>query len=804
MSDPSSFKTLHASVRPPRVAVLVDKSDEYWHHTCLRVIEFFSKLWGGAYNLIVPTDGKTIDERFWRILEAFDPDHLYVYRKCGEDFRLSTPDEYAKRIEADLQSYQSQFGSQNAGTSRDRIDKDLRNSWMSSLAITPQLQNEIKVRLSPFYFEEWIVETGAISARAAVGFPLTSLANIILNTRHPDRFAEINAPSDLVPKLWYSAVLGLADDSAAEKLEGLGILRNRFDFEKNNISQLMELVITGAIEKPWALRANQRIFSELDGIAPYQLSMIELGLYRSTKYAYWNEPLILVAGAEFEDFCLYYCLSRIRDRVVWILPSITQGALSANKTEISEVEMSFMAQVRGEDFSQQSHGGLACMSYTLSDAEIEAVIGRFHASPHSRFRSPIAIARSVADLVRMPLVAVERDNLQRDISVQFANDVSISPFTTPKPKNFHTIHPYEHRYITQLSVAQEAPPKHFHLGNWIISDRRLTTKEVRVGRDGPAYFCPNIAYFGGDIDTVLVRPYLRLPPLHKVIAELARTQGYECRPSDKGIYADETIAKWGGLDEAAGFLRDGAKRSLLEQFLDKSPSEAGKGVYLTDDRRRYLDLPAAKALVGACAASLIDELVSKQILYRGFIFICSYCRNSSWFSVNEIAQDFKCRRCSRNQLYTRANWKMPEEPAWFYKLDELVYQGYRQGMAVSLLALDYLKKRSSENFSFTTDREFWKPNASKPVAEVDLFCVSDGVLIIGEAKEDNRLGKSVSDENGEIAKYKQLASGLGVRQLVLATSSNGWNTQTKERVIAALSDMPYVAIKFLAVQELLS
>ncbi len=68
MTSLPSFKTINASVRPARVAVLVDRSDEDWQDTCLHVIEFFSQIWGGAYNLIIPTDGKTIDERFWTIL----------------------------------------------------------------------------------------------------------------------------------------------------------------------------------------------------------------------------------------------------------------------------------------------------------------------------------------------------------------------------------------------------------------------------------------------------------------------------------------------------------------------------------------------------------------------------------------------------------------------------------------------------------------------------------------------------------------------------------------------------------------
>ena len=145
---------------------------------------------------------------------------------------------------------------------------------------------------------------------------------------------------------------------------------------------------------------------------------------------------------------------------------------------------------------------------------------------------------------------------------------------------------------------------------------------------------------------------------------------------------------------------------------------------------------------------------------------------------------------------------MPEEPAWFYKLDELVYQGYRQGMAVSLLALNYLQSVSSGNFSFATDREFWKPKAKSADAEVDLFCVSDGVLTIGEAKKESRLGKSGSEENLEIEKYKKLVAGLSARRLIFATLDENWKSGTINRVTAGFRDMSHIAIEFLTAQHL--
>ena len=82
------------------------------------------------------------------------------------------------------------------------------------------------------------------------------------------------------------------------------------------------------------------------------------------------------------------------------------------------------------------------------------------------------------------------------------------------------------------------------------------------------------------------------------------------RPSANG----EASAKF------PGFFRM-MSRGLLDRFLDKSASEAGKGVYLTDDQRRYLDFPAIKAHVGDDAASLVDELISKQSCTAASFFV---------------------------------------------------------------------------------------------------------------------------------------------------------------------------------------
>src|SRR5256885_497594 len=87
-------RIITSGVRPPRVAVFINRDDPQWMQTCLRVIEWSTAHWGGWYSILVPTDGKEIAAPFWTLLEAFDPDYLYVYYKRGLDRQIASPEEF--------------------------------------------------------------------------------------------------------------------------------------------------------------------------------------------------------------------------------------------------------------------------------------------------------------------------------------------------------------------------------------------------------------------------------------------------------------------------------------------------------------------------------------------------------------------------------------------------------------------------------------------------------------------------------------------------------------------------------------
>jgi hypothetical protein len=180
----ADFKTVYAGVRPARVAVLVDTPDERWQETCRRILECFSATWGGPYNIIIPTDGRSIAHVFWQLLEALDPDYICRYDKTGLDWKLGAPELYEKVLQEHLRRI---FGD-GAYTQeqRDEIGRQIVTVPLQVPEIEPDLQRELKNRLAPLFFEDNVLNVASVSTRSTPGYPLTPLSTVLPNWERPN------------------------------------------------------------------------------------------------------------------------------------------------------------------------------------------------------------------------------------------------------------------------------------------------------------------------------------------------------------------------------------------------------------------------------------------------------------------------------------------------------------------------------------------------------------------------------------------------------------------------------------------
>jgi len=144
----------------------------------------------------------------------------------------------------------------------------------------------------------------------------------------------------------------------------------------------------------------------------------------------------------------------------------------------------------------------------------------------------------------------------------------------------------------------------------------------------------------------------------------------------------------------------------------------------------------------------------------------------------QIGELFRCNRCRLEQSILSANLFARPEPTWYYKLDELVYQGITNNMHVPLLALDRLR-RSAQSFMHADEHEFVRRSEEKPLIEVDICCIADGMLTIGEAKVSDRVADTASGERAALREYRELATLLGAEKFILASEVD-WSPRTKE------------------------
>ena len=87
-----------SSARPLRMAVIVPSNDD-WISASSRMMENFSRVWGGRGNILVPWAQDGITEPFWRILACYDPDIIGVYQRTYRHLELHDPQRYNEHLQ---------------------------------------------------------------------------------------------------------------------------------------------------------------------------------------------------------------------------------------------------------------------------------------------------------------------------------------------------------------------------------------------------------------------------------------------------------------------------------------------------------------------------------------------------------------------------------------------------------------------------------------------------------------------------------------------------------------------------------
>jgi predicted RNA-binding Zn-ribbon protein involved in translation (DUF1610 family) len=800
------YETIEKRTRPARVAVLVDSSDVDWRHTALRVIEFLSSIWGGRHSIIVPTDGSTITPVFWAILEKFSADYVFFYAKTGDDIRLSRPEEYAAHLQAHIKANEND--SDLSDKEKDRVDQEHRGAWAHQFGLTPDLCSQIADRLVPFHLEKHFE---SITGHGYIPYPLTSIINVLPCVDHSHSVASFQVSAE-IEAIWWAAQTGKYSAEVNQDIGKVGLSEERIEISEEGLNDFVRWIAGGAGTPSSSTEPGSGKGEFLDGerSTPLTLSMSGLGFYgNALSIRALSKRFAYVIGDSLDDFCLSYCLPHIGHHAVWIPLQWVDHFETKEKSLLTSCAMSALY---AHPFRVAKDPGLKVCSMSIQPPAMEHVLEVLEK------RVGLGLnGRRIDSLADTTLVALAADALI-PYCIDSPNQPEIYPFLglesvgairSPRPTGFSRLSASKHRWVAEVSTVGRPVPAVPHIAERLVKfPQSGGTQSARVSSHALAYTCPSDFVFGDDINPNLQNAEIRLFDTFTGVSAIAEANGYKSQLSDKGIYQRDSLKKFGGSAEAARIFRDSASRALLAKYLDHTDRPKGtydNGCVLHGDKRAYLDLAAARKAMGGdeqATVALLDKLAEAKILYRGFVLGCAVCKHAEWYSLADLADQFRCTRCGREQIMRQEHWRHPGSPQVFYKLDEIVYQFLKSDGDVVVLSLDYMSRNSKLPFNFSPEIKF-RDNGAQFTGEVDLCAVWDGDLTIGEAKKQGELAPSASDIQKIVKKYVRLADMLNARRVVFCTASPEWKNSTIEAVAKAFAGRAAVP-RFLVASDLLT
>jgi hypothetical protein len=781
------FQSFITRVRPHRVAVFTNLDDVHWQHSCIGILEFFTKLWGGSHCVIIPTDGKKIDEEFWAILSSHDPDILCKYQPTGADLKARASAEFDRIVSGEVARYAAENGIAEDKV-RGQVEKAISESPCDEWSVTNELEQELLIRLAPFHFDKQPasgmpdrqLRMYNITRGSNPHHPYTAIADVLRASERPKGVAQIVRDVDMEaapPPLWLAATIGSGDDQYFKEMNAINIVPQPILMSQYRPTDTIQ----------WGMAPRMHLHVPF----PMGLTKAAMTPVISTAARHYELPTVVVVGESLKDFCLYHALYWQQGRALW-LPSwfMPESGKYPDRliTAIHEAE-----EAGRLEYNEQ----LVLVSNSVPKVELEELRGVILTH---LFRTTVSVGEVTTSLVSAQLKHPSRvyaDGNIGDVTTHLLLDGSLPGwFESPLPRTLHPVSPLSHRWIVDITFMQYLIPRHPALGGIAINGANVG--DVRAGRGCVSYMCPGALVAGDHMETNMLRPMIHVPDAEEICRVVLEDCGYESKTSDKGRYEAETVRKFGELENAGYALWSQKHRALLMKFLDKSASVKGahdEGVYLKD-KRRYLNFASISKIVvsDTLARGIIDEYVEKGIFYRGYVFLCENCSDAAWHSISEVDQTFTCRRCGLKQQYKSKSWKHPNEPSWFYKLDEMIYLMLEHNGHVPLLSLNKLRVGSKESFLFRPEVRITPKGGTKMYLELDIFCIADGRLCIGEAKSNDSLaGKNLTPMR-TAERYRDLALRIGASMVVFSTTEQAWNQSSRDAMRIAFENCPHIEV----------
>lgn len=756
--------TVHYKVRPRKTAFLINP--ELGMEPILSAIEYCQREWGGRFNLLVPTDGSVIADAWFKLLKLFDPDEIFA-----------VPD----------------------------IDDKLKNVLERSLTFTKYDSVELgdngecrSIKAHDHFFDIDNV------------IPMYESRRSVILREPPDRIFRLSSSQRAAP--FYVANFGVFD-RIVSTLEMFENIQDHLDIDLDKES---DVNIFGFFNKkefnPVTLNelASYKAYSELfEGCDMHNNECFQIIIGDNPlNMIYLWDRIFLLGRQEWKPQ-----LSRYQ---IWLPNNVVDDLLtdaekldafigmgkilsrSYNQMQMIKFISYDAVNVKNEELKKKVEEGIS----KKTGLHVHSTnINYFNPDQFPDIKAESGISRD-----RTPVTCILTEK---------KNDTPVYTFEMPKPDILQRFDLADRRFFrvswaVDIQIEKYAP----HIINTnekyrfpFRRDSSCAFHPARVSKYGDIVV---------DAVASKKQGLLKIPPnstlffhlltgfyhtVYKHEENLIRQNIFKTiTTSDKGKYQRGFIGLFGSLDSAANYCESPFWRELLEYMsgkifcfgkepttnTDKLLGEIKRNIcgniyirngedYEQIKEEEYRDLAIRldekitglrghqkevtlkeilKYREGFEREKLRDDifnsdfryLVESNILLQGFRPQCKRCGSRLWYPIEEVKKQIACTGCE-------SVFHMPPEEEWSYRLNTLCANAIREhGVIPVILSLRHLKHFDWKSFEYYPSQELIPSDRRHGKREIDIVCLVNGKLAIGEIKSSERDIKTATLE-----KCKQLS-----------------------------------------------
>lgn len=257
-------------------------------------------------------------------------------------------------------------------------------------------------------------------------------------------------------------------------------------------------------------------------------------------------------------------------------------------------------------------------------------------------------------------------------------------------------------------------------------------------------------------------------PSHWTILEsVFRDAGYDCRPSDKSVFALGLLRLFGSIEDLGTIASTRVYQILKDMCRIKGQQRKPREFYA---EREEFDYSRLKQSLGQQSEVILNWLIKKGVVFRGARIRCPKCQLSKWYELDRINKTWHCDGCL-SDLATPLDL---DQVRWNYRINELYARGHDQGIITHLLSIYALHPPAVlgdtailgyyPGIKITTTSPEVAERTKIEEMEIDLVAIRDGRLLIAECKDT---GAKLTKK--EVNRYVRLANHIKCSRILFVT-----------------------------------